>query len=444
MSVDATRALAERSLGKSLNGKYRLERVIGIGGMAVVYRAVHRNGHRVAIKMLLPECAREPELVSRFVKEGYAANAVEHDGVVRVDDDDVTEDGRVFVVMELLDGATLEEIRVERGGRLPKAMTLALGYQVLDVLVAAHAKGIIHRDIKPANLFLTCKGELKVLDFGIARFRNGSAPHTLSQMAMGTPDYAAPEQMFGRQDRVDGRADLYSVGATLYHLLTGSTPRCESVTARPLRELLPDAGPSLVTLIERALQDGRDDRWLNAEAMRQALLDAYAEVERGPFTTGPQLLEHMRNVSEAPAPTDPMGSMELVIPGSTPLPLDLAQSLLKPAAKLEEPRTSQPMVHDGPFRARGLGSKVSFLVLAGGLLVIAGLGAGMLILGERPEEPVGPVSSAAAAVSFAASAEPAVLSNMPPLLVVPSAFVISSVSSTPPAAAKPSGRRAPP
>jgi serine/threonine protein kinase len=357
-------ALAERSLGKSLKGKYRLERVLGIGGMAVVYRALHRNGKRVAIKMLLPECAHDPEIVQRFIREGYAANAVEHDGVVRVDDDDITEDGRVFVVMEHLDGATLEQVRVERGGTLPQTMALALGYQLLDVLVAAHAKGIIHRDIKPANLFLTRNSELKVLDFGIARFRDGVTPRTMTHVGMGTPDYAAPEQLFGRQDLVDARADLYATGATLYHLLTGATPRCESASARPLRELLPDAVPSLVLLIERALQDRRDDRWPDAVAMRKALLSAYHDVKPVPVAAGPKLLEHMRSVSQAPAPRSRLESVHIVIPEAAPPPADLAQSLVqslvkeeaKLEAKLEIPLS--PVVPQDSLDASGVGANV--------------------------------------------------------------------------------------
>jgi serine/threonine-protein kinase len=300
--VNKDRILAEALVGRWLKGKYRFDRVIGFGGMAVVYGGLHRNGKRVAIKLLLAECADEPLIVERFVREGYAANAVDHDGVVRVDDDDVSEDGRAFLVMELLDGVSLEELRTQQGGKLAAGLVLALGYQLLDVLVAAHAKGIIHRDIKPANLFLTKKGELKVLDFGIARFRDGKVPRTITLMRMGTPAYAAPEQMLGNQNLVDARADLFATGATLFHLLTGTTPRDGAVTVRSLAELLPNTDPALVALIDRSLQEKREDRWSDAVTMRSALVETYAHIESGSVATGKQLLEQMRfRASERPA-----------------------------------------------------------------------------------------------------------------------------------------------
>ena len=164
-----TERRAERRIGTTV-GKYRIERILGVGGMACVYLAVHRNGHKVAIKMLHAEVSVDADLRARFVREGYAANAIDHRGVVRVLDDDETEDGSGFLVMELLDGETLAA-RTKRAGRLPVREALALGHQLLDVVAAAHAKGVVHRDIKPENLFVTPDGVLKVLDFGIARMR---------------------------------------------------------------------------------------------------------------------------------------------------------------------------------------------------------------------------------------------------------------------------------
>lgn len=241
MSEESPRAFGERLVGRWLRSKYRVDKVLGVGGMAVVFAGAHRNGNRVAIKLLLPEYAGHKEVVQRFLKEGYAANAVQHDGVVRVLDDDIAESGEAFVVMELLEGASVEELQDRHGGRLSVGVALALGYQLLDVLAAAHAKAIVHRDIKPANLFLTRKGELKVLDFGIARFRDGSTRKTTTSMAMGTPDYAAPEQMFGRQDLVDARADVFATGATLFHLLSGEVPRGDVGIVRSLVDALPGA-----------------------------------------------------------------------------------------------------------------------------------------------------------------------------------------------------------
>src|SRR5262249_3844394 len=142
---------AQHRLGAVLRGKYTLLSVIGVGGMAAVYLGVHRNGHRVAIKLLHPELSFDDEHRGRFVREGYVANAIDHKGAVRVLDDDIAEDGAAFLVMELLVGETLNARRRRLGGKLPAREVAALGHQLLDVLAVAHDKGIVHRDIKPEN-----------------------------------------------------------------------------------------------------------------------------------------------------------------------------------------------------------------------------------------------------------------------------------------------------
>src|SRR5262245_57872770 len=168
-------------IGSLLKAKWRLEKLLGVGGMAAVYAAVHRNQNRVAIKMLHPELSVDPAMRIRFLREGYAANTVDHPGAVRVFDDDVTDDGAAFLVMELLEGETLET-RAERvGGKLSAGEVLLLADRLLDVLAAAHKKGIVHRDIKPDNVFLTTQGRLKVLDFGIARLRELGDPVSLER-----------------------------------------------------------------------------------------------------------------------------------------------------------------------------------------------------------------------------------------------------------------------
>ncbi len=160
---------AEARLGTVLLGKYRIERVLGIGGMAVVYKATHRNQAQLAVKMLHPEMSLSADIRSRFLREGYAANSIQHPGAVLVVDDDVAEDGAAFLVMELLDGIGCEQLLERSGtGGFPGRAASAILIQLLDVLAAAHAAGIVHRDIKPANLFLTRNGVVKVLDFGIS------------------------------------------------------------------------------------------------------------------------------------------------------------------------------------------------------------------------------------------------------------------------------------
>ncbi|HQB42633.1 MAG TPA: protein kinase, partial [Polyangiaceae bacterium] len=132
-----------------------LDSLLGVGGMAAVYAATHRNGNRVAVKMLHTALSMEADLRKRFLREGYVANAVNHPGVVRVLDDDTDEDGAIFLVMDLVVGASAETIAEWRGGRVDPEVVVGISYQLLDIVAAAHVNGVIHRDIKPDNICLT-------------------------------------------------------------------------------------------------------------------------------------------------------------------------------------------------------------------------------------------------------------------------------------------------
>jgi serine/threonine protein kinase len=162
-------AAAGARVGTILRGKWRLDSLLGIGGMAAVYAATHRNGTRAAVKVLHEELTTILVARRRFEWEGRVANSVGHPGALQVLDDDVAEDGSLFLVTELLEGETLEDRRLRLGGRLPQDEVLVAFDTVLDVLASAHSNGIVHRDLKPDNLFVTCDGRIKVLDFGIAR-----------------------------------------------------------------------------------------------------------------------------------------------------------------------------------------------------------------------------------------------------------------------------------
>jgi len=226
MPDDELKGVADARLGRVLRGKYRLDRVLGIGGMATVYAATHRNKKRFAIKMLHPELSVRENIRTRFLREGYVANSVDHSGAVAVLDDDVAEDGSAFLVMELLDGSALDVLASKHEGhKLPVGLVLSIGAALLDVLAAAHAKGIVHRDLKPANVFLTNDGRLEVLDFGIARLHDETshAQHATQTGAMlGTPAFMAPEQALAEQSKIDAQTDLWAVGATLFTLLSGA------------------------------------------------------------------------------------------------------------------------------------------------------------------------------------------------------------------------------
>ena len=278
---------AHARVGTTLQGKWRLDKLLGVGGMAAVYAATHRNGARGAIKMLHLEVSLDADARKRFLREGYVANAVDHPGSVRVLDDDVAEDGSAFIVMELLEGESLDSRAERLGGALPPAEVLGFAERLLDVLMAAHQKGIVHRDVKPDNVFVTQSGVIKLLDFGIARLRDGggsgvSVKLTAEGSAFGTPAFMAPEQALGRIDEIDGRTDIFSVGATMFTLLTGRSVHVtrtinEQLVAQaskpppPLASVAPHIQPAIAAVVDKALQFERDRRWPDARTMRDAI-----------------------------------------------------------------------------------------------------------------------------------------------------------------------------
>jgi len=304
MSVDVKVATerAEARIGSVIKDKWRLDRLLGVGGMACVYAATHRNQKRAAVKMLHREYSTDSAIRERFLREGYLANSVGHRGVVTVDDDDIAEDGTAFIVMELLDGETLEQRWRRKEQRLPVEEALAVADQVLDALAAAHDKGVVHRDLKPENLFLTRDGVVKLLDFGIGRLKElkGASTTTLSGAAMGTPAFMAPEQARGRWEDVDGQTDLWALGATLFTLLTGAYVHegqtvnetlALAVTqpARRIRTLRPDLPDRAARLIDKALSYAKLQRFTDARAMQAEVRLAYAALAGADVSRAAQL-----------------------------------------------------------------------------------------------------------------------------------------------------------
>jgi len=275
----------ESRIGSLLAGKYRLEKLLGTGGMGAVYEGLHEGvKKRFAIKVLRPEAFQDEASRLRFAKEAQAAAKIEHPNVVAVFDVGETDDSAPFMVMDLLRGRSLFEAL--EAGRLAVADAVDIAYEMLSALDCAHRAGIVHRDIKPANVFLLERSDgttqVKLLDFGVAKFaETDDVSLTQSGAIVGTPLYMAPEQFLADRE-VDGRADVWAVGATLFqmltdrpvHLTTSATAAAAKVVSEPaprVKSLREDVDDELDAIVAKALCIQRELRFDSAKDMMIAL-----------------------------------------------------------------------------------------------------------------------------------------------------------------------------
>jgi serine/threonine-protein kinase len=277
-------------LGTTVSNKYRIESVLGRGGMGAVYLATNTGiSKRVALKFLSKEAARHADAVERFKREARAASMVESAHIVQIFDDGTAEDGRPFLVMELLRGEDLRA-RLKREGRLEVPAALEIATQMLRGLERAHAAGIVHRDLKPDNVFLCQRDDdallVKIVDFGISKVASLASADTLTRrgVVLGTAFYMSPEQAQAQSD-IDGRTDLWSLGAILYEALSGRPPitgrAYEAVLvaictkdAEDIRVHAPGVPEGIARIIAKALARDRDERFLSAREMLAALKEA--------------------------------------------------------------------------------------------------------------------------------------------------------------------------
>ncbi|MBL8602763.1 MAG: serine/threonine protein kinase [Myxococcales bacterium] len=272
--------------------RYRVESLLGGGGMGAVYRAIHEVLQQpVALKLLHPQLASRADLRERFVREARAAASLTDPRVVRVTDCGITADGTAFLAMEILAGETLEALMGrERPMRFERAV--ALMTEVLGALGAAHEKGIIHRDLKPANVFVVRDAEgresVKLLDFGISKTIDAvdGTPLTRTGLLVGTPLYMAPEQVLNARN-IDRRADVYAAGVILYQMLSGRLPVTGQATAEilvklvtespaPLAQVAPQVPRPLVEVVDTAMARDPERRFADAKVFAQALQSALA------------------------------------------------------------------------------------------------------------------------------------------------------------------------
>ncbi len=279
----------QKLIGASIGGRYRIDEKIGAGGMGTVYRARRLLiGDDVAVKILHFEIMSDPQAVERFRREAQAAARLKHPNAVMIYDFGVSEDGLLYLVMELVEGQSLRQIIRERGPLSPQTATEIVS-QVCAVLEESHRQNIIHRDLKPDNIMVSTTAEgfrVKVLDFGIAKLRDTSltsANITKTGAMMGTPHYMSPEQCMGEE--LDGRSDVYSLGIVLYEMLTGVVPFNSPVSSAvvvqhvtqqppPLRAINVSVSPKVEAVVMSALEKQREARPQTATALTEQLAAA--------------------------------------------------------------------------------------------------------------------------------------------------------------------------
>ena len=248
------------------HGRYLADAIIGMGGMGVVYRGIQVNLNRpIAIKLMRKGDGAAYAFEDRFRREAIAMGQLNHPNIVAIYDFDMIENDYLFFVMEYVEGTDLAEI-MRTGGMTPQ-LTLMLLPQICNALEYAHSRGIVHRDIKPANVMVTRRGEVKVTDFGLAKkFDQMNSFVTMTNMIMGTPEYAAPEQVDAHRE-VDHRADIYALGVMIYQMLTGGLPRGSWQPP----SVKPGVDPRLDAIVIKAMMQDRNQRYQTITEMRSAI-----------------------------------------------------------------------------------------------------------------------------------------------------------------------------
>jgi serine/threonine protein kinase len=299
-------------VGTVLDEKWTLERLLSEGGMGAVYAGRHRNGARAAVKVLHPILSREPEVRERFLREGYAANRVEHKGAVKVLDDDVIEagpeEGTAYLVMELLEGESLDA-RARRFPALGEHELLEVAEQVLEVLVAAHGNGVVHRDLKPENLFLARdegRVRVKVLDFGLARVSDAGGA-TNAGRAIGTPAFMSPEQASGDVEAIDGQTDVFALGATLFRVASGRRVHDGENAIQVLVKMQREPAPKLASAMAGV-----------SDAFARIVDVALAFDKKDRFASAAVMLDEVRAARERLGCSGPSSGLLLPIPVPTP------------------------------------------------------------------------------------------------------------------------------
>ncbi len=399
--------------GVVLAGKYRIERVIGQGGMGIVAAAHHLHlDQRVALKLMLPHAMGSKDAVSRFLREARAAARISSEHVARVFDVGAIESGEPYIAMEYLEGTDLAQLLASRG-RLPLGEAVEYLLQACEALSQAHAAGIVHRDLKPGNLFLAHRIDgqtlVKVLDFGISKMTGAAlqsqAPLTRTAALMGSPLYMSPEQM-GSSKSVDARSDVWSLGVVLYEMLGGAPPFdgetlpqvCGMVLSEEPRQLAtraPGLPPLAYAVVERCLRKPADARYQSIAELAQAL---------EPLST-PRARQSIERILRVQGVV-PSGVASAVVPSGTVV-TSAVQAVsapsLEPSIHQPKAETYAPLSETKPPRAEPRKRGLSIALGLGVLVLLGGGFAAQLFKARTDAEPL------------AASASGAQLAAVPPI-----------------------------
>jgi serine/threonine-protein kinase len=433
--------------GLILGRRYRIVRLIGSGGMGSVYEALQTDlGRRVALKVLDPRLTFEAAHIERFRREAHAAAMLGHPNIVQVTDFQTNQGEPPFLVMDFLEGQSLAQV-LDRHGRIDAMHAARIGVQVLDALAAAHRAGIVHRDIKPDNVFLMqvpAVGEIvKVLDFGVAKLADAppsSAQLTATGAMLGTPAYMAPEQARGAN--VDARADLYAVGASLYHALAGTMPFIANSAPAllfaiveqqpaPLAQLRPDLPRELVMVIERAMAKDANARFQSADEMRAALAPI-AQVSLPPSvvvsSSGQQGAPsaYAATIGSNPPGMMPASAPQPIAPGvmvPSGVPVVMGQPTFGGVAQA----TPQPPL-PRPKQAAAVVRNV-FLGIAAVLLILGGIAVAILWI-LKPKTEATQATPTSPSASVASSSAP-IVSSSAGVIVPPATSTATSTGTTP-------------
>lgn len=366
-------------VGTTIDGRYLVERVLGEGGMGLVYRAKHIVLNKLlAVKVLRPDVSRDEEIITRFRQEAQSASAIGNQHIIDISDFGTLPDGSTYFVMEYLDGADLTKV-IEQQSPLEPSRIIYIAKQLCDALFAAHEAGIVHRDLKPDNIYLIKRGNdtnfVKVLDFGIAKVGGTSSKLTRAGQVFGTPHYMSPEQCAGTG--VDHRTDIYAIGIILYEMITGRTPfdadNLMGILTKHLYEapvppsqIRPDCPKDLESVVMRCIAKKQDERY----ATCRELLDDLNRLEAGHQTVASTM-----TYSQVPT-----------IPGVTPTPT------MAPATAV-------------PEKSGGAGKWVALGAVA---LLLGGGGAAAVFLGgnKTPARPTPPPTPVVAPPTPVVAAQP--------------------------------------